>query len=321
MPDLVVDQGPGSAGTTLNAALLDAVVVAQSHVYNYTIPATSATLTQTFPSSEVTFNNGDNTGSKVVVASSSFTLTASNDNYIDVTPGGAYVLAGSVAINAAAPAIGTGNVRVYKATTGASTVAVIVIAGPTQPLNVTQVQNAVQLNPASQQAGSINVSALTGATLGLTGLAGGLYRNVAYQQNAHHMYLGTATTPGTTGWTSVYPINNVDFPVTGTTTRGGALRFRLDGHIGPTFGTNGHNEVCQWRINYDGGTGYVYLGGVEALAGQMASDVALCKYVGGLSAGSHTFSLEFNISGSTQQWQCLTDTDTTEQLVFTIDEF
>lgn len=148
MSDLVTDQGPGSAGTTLNAALLDALVVAQAHVYNYTIPATSATLTQTFPSSEVTFNNGDNTASKVVIAASSLALTANSDNYIDAQPGGSYTLAGSVAINAAAPAIATGNVRVYKATTGGSTVTAIALTGPTQPLNVTQVQNAATVNAA-----------------------------------------------------------------------------------------------------------------------------------------------------------------------------
>lgn len=148
MADLVTDQGPGSAGTAINAALLDAVVVAQSHIYNYTIPATSASLAQTFPSIEVVFNNGDNTASKVVVVSSSLSLTANNDSYVDVTPAGNYVLAGSVAINAAAPAIGTGNVRVYKATTGASTVTAIALAGPTQPLNVTQVQSAATVNAA-----------------------------------------------------------------------------------------------------------------------------------------------------------------------------
>jgi len=149
----------------------------------------------------------------------------------------------------------------------------------------------------------------------------GFYRNVAYQQNTGHMYIGNSTSPGATGWTALYTANNTDFPVTGATTRGGTLRFRLDGHAVPTFGANGHNETCQWRVNYDGGTGYVYLGGVEGLAGQMTSDTALCKYLAGLSAGTHSFSLEFNISGSTQQWQCLTDTDTTEQFVFTIDEF
>jgi len=199
--DLVNDQGPNSAGTTIGAGILDALVVAQPHVYNYTIPATSATLAQTFPLIECVFSPGDNTGAKVVIASATLSLTASSENYIDVTSAGAYVLAGSVAINASAPAVGAGNVRMFRATTGVSSVTTVTLLAPVQPLNVTQVQNAVQLSPASQQAGSINVSgaiatasSVSAASVATTGALTGVSATVTDVTANGHFRHG-ATTP------------------------------------------------------------------------------------------------------------------------------
>jgi len=149
----------------------------------------------------------------------------------------------------------------------------------------------------------------------------GFYRNVGYQQNTTHMYFGGAPAGGTYPWAALS--NNTNFPALNATTRGGVLRLSLNGHVGPTFGNAGDNAQAQWRVNIDNGARYAYLGMVEALCRQAASDLGLTTYLAGLAAGAHTVLLECQTAGaSTMQWQCLTDsTPGTDQLVFSIDEF
>ncbi len=175
--------------------------------------------------------------------------------------------------------------------------------------------------PSSQKGAATGVATLDGSARVVQPPPVGFYRNVAYQQNVTHMYFGGATTGGTYPWAAL--ANAANFSALSATTRGGTLKFSLNGHTGPTFGNAGDNAQAQWRVNIDNGARYAYLGMVEALCRQAASDLGLTTYLAGLAAGAHTFLLECQTAGvSTMQWQCLTDTGPNmDQLVFTIDEF
>jgi len=120
---------------------LDALVPGQSYFYNGTTPGASATLGQPFGACEVIVSTGPTSALKVNVAATTATVPANSDTYLDVTTAGTYTQT-SVTIGAAPPATAAGALRVWKITSGASAVVSVTLLAPTQPLNVSQVQNA-----------------------------------------------------------------------------------------------------------------------------------------------------------------------------------
>ncbi len=177
MPEFV-DASPTQVGTALSSPTLDALVVAQTYLVTGAAPAPAATLAQPFPSVGVVFNNGA-TATYTSIAAATLSLTASADNYIDATQGGAYASPLAVGHGAAPPAVAAGNLRVFKAVTAAGGVSSATLIAPTQPLNATQVQNAVQLNPAAAQPGSIAITGTVAAGSDVT-TGGGASLGAAY---------------------------------------------------------------------------------------------------------------------------------------------
>ncbi len=166
MPDQFLDQAPGVAGTSEDAAHLDALVPGQSYFYNGTTSGVSATLGQSFGASEVVLSTGPTSALKVNVAATTATVPANSDTYLDVTTAGTYTQT-SVAAGAVPPAAAAGALRVWKVTSGASAVVSVTLLAPTQPLNVAQVQNAATVAgtiPASSAGAPNGVATLNAAT-------------------------------------------------------------------------------------------------------------------------------------------------------------
>jgi len=162
VPDQFVDQAPGVAGTNEDAMHLDALVPGQSYFYNGTTPGASATLGQSVGGIEVVLSTGPTSALKVNVAATTATVPANSDTYLDVTTAGTYTQT-SVAAGAVPPAAAAGALRVWKVTSGASAVVSVTLLAPTQPLNVSQVQNAATV------AGTVPASSV-GAPFGVATL-------------------------------------------------------------------------------------------------------------------------------------------------------
>jgi len=167
MPDEFTDQAPGVAGTSEDAMHLDALVVGQSYFYNGIAPGAAATLGQSFGAIEVVLSTSSTSALKVNVAAATATVPANSDTYLDVTTAGTYMQT-SVTIGAAPPATAAGALRVWKITSGGSAVVSVTLLAPTQPLNVTQIQNAATVAgtiPASSAGAPNGVATLNGSAL------------------------------------------------------------------------------------------------------------------------------------------------------------
>jgi len=300
--------GHGAAAPSVAAGNLRAfrIVTSAGGVSSVTLIAPTQPLNATQVQNAVQLNPAAAQAGSIAVTG---TVAAESD----VTAGGgASLVAAYGTANNAQSSAGTANNAAGNAQSSAN-------AAQTSANNAQSVANAAI--PSTQRGAANGIPTLDAFTRVVQSPPVGFYRNVAYQQNTQHMYFGSNTSPGTTGWVALYTVNNTDFPVVTRATRGGTLRFTLQGSFSPTFGTTGSQEHCAWRINYDGGTGYVYLGESSSQT-NFRTDTSLSRYMTALTAGNHSFSLEFNINGSTQQWQCLTDTNPqSDQLVLTIDDF
>lgn len=141
------DASPIAVGTTLNASILDCIVLAQGCLVTGGIPLLSGTLILAQPVTVAIVNTGTAGGSPTP-ASQSLTFTASKDTYVDLAINGTYTLA-AVANNASAPALTASSVRLYKAISNTSAVTAIQQLAPNAVLPPTGITFASETSSSS----------------------------------------------------------------------------------------------------------------------------------------------------------------------------
>lgn len=167
------DASPLAVGTTLQASILDCLVLAQGCIVQGGVPVLSGSLTLAQPATVAVVNTGTSGGSPIPT-SISLTFAASRDTYVDLDTAGVYHQP-NVANNAAAPTLTANSVRLYKAVANGSAVTAIQQIAPNAPLPPTGISAASEtgsstpLGPTSTLADNIaRIWQVLGPITGLT---------------------------------------------------------------------------------------------------------------------------------------------------------
>ncbi len=127
------DQGSGGspAGTPVDAAHFNALVVAAGHIQAGTIPTSysGTSLTITVPALTAIVPTGTEAALSVAMAATTLTVAASMDTYVDLAAGGAYTQT-VVATGTTPPAVAATSTRLYKVMANATGVTAIVGGTP-----------------------------------------------------------------------------------------------------------------------------------------------------------------------------------------------
>lgn len=315
MPQFI-DQIGGVGGTPLNAAALDAEVVASSYLVSGGIPTTFNNFVITQPATSAVINAGAGSAVYVpagggVVAACQLTMTASSDNYVDLLPTGAafpasgvgaYVIT-AVANGAGAPALTSGNMRLYKAVSGGGAVTSILALGTTYPVSVAMVPAGVASGLATLDA----TAHVTPAQLNL-GVASGLatldsssrvVQNTLHGVTAYKAAIPTAT---------ITPINAIVYttlpsmPTITLTLPTGNLFMRVSVFLGPNDSFPGSYTVNSFDVltfGFTTGGATTTIGSIQGTIGYGVSGSMPQLFPGYAAAGSTvTFTLQYNVVGS-----------------------
>lgn len=146
-----VDQGASPPGTNANAALVNALVFAQTMLTSGGIPTTNGTLSLTQPATTVGYNDGASNLQTVTMLSQGLTFTANKDTYLEVTASGTYYQ-NAVNNGAGQPALNAGSIlQLYKAVSNGSAVTSITplaTGAAVNPYNVSAPDESTTNNPA-----------------------------------------------------------------------------------------------------------------------------------------------------------------------------